>query len=442
MPSDNDKYRIVPLALIGVVVAASIAYAILLGQQKDSAIRQSLSLRSQTIAAALGDDHLAQLAGESSDSKLPAYSQLKARLATIKGANRDVRSIYIAGERSGRVFLYVDSETAASKDHSPAGTLYTKATPAFKAIFETGKPFVEGPVRDEFGTFISGLAPILKPNSNDVAAVIGVDISATTYWRDVGIATLAPLLTGLSLVVIIGIFEWIRRRNLHLLAIRSELVSVASHELRTPITGIRWAAESLQKTVTDEKSLPMIRAIHNSASTLQASADDILELTHEMNHFKVQLAATDMTKLVGEVFDTQQLTADQKGVTLKTNDSWPEDLVINCDADKMKRVMQNMISNAIKYTRDNTEVTVGYQQDATMHRILVSDQGIGIPSAEQDNVLRGGYRASNAVASKVQGTGLGLYLVKTVLEQHGGKVSFISEEGQGTTFILYLPKRK
>jgi signal transduction histidine kinase len=442
MPSDSDKYRIVPLVLIGAVIACSIVYAVVLGQQKNTAIRQSLRVRSQTIAAALGNEQITQLRGEAADAKRPAYSQLKSQLAAIKSANNDIRSIYLAGERNGRVFFYVDSESPSSPDYSPAGEFYDEATADFKDIFRTATPVVEGPVSDEFGTFISGLAPIVKPNSRSVSAVVGIDMSATSYWRDVGLVALAPLATGLGLVVVISIFEWIRRRNLQLLAMRSELVSVASHELRTPIIGIRWAAESLEKSITDEKSLPMVRAIHRSAESLQASADDILELTHAMSHFKVKLAPTDMTKLVNEVFDTQRLNAEQKGVSLAFSSEWPEDLIVQCDADKMKRVMQNMISNAVKYTRDHTTVTVGYQKDDKMHRLLISDQGIGIPQAEQGNVLRGGYRASNAIASKVQGTGLGLYLVKTVLEQHGGKVNFISEEGQGTTFILHLPKQR
>jgi signal transduction histidine kinase len=442
MPNDKDKNRIIPIVLIGTIIAISLALASTLGRQKDSDIRTELQQRTQSIAAALGPLQVMELSGKASDKELDAYASLKQQLAAVKAANGDVRSIYITGEKNGRLFFYVDSEKPSSPDYSPPAEWYDDATPEFKAIFKTNKPLVEGPVSDDFGTFISGLAPITKPASDKVVAVVGIDMDADKYWRDIILAAAVPLTTGLSLVLSIVIFEWMRRRNLQLLDLRSELVSVASHELRTPITGIRWGAESLENIVTDEAAKPYIKAIRNSAISLQASADDILELTHALNNRKVKVAPTDITKLVKEVFDTQQLSADQKGVKLKMDASVPESLMINCDNDKMKRVMHNMISNAVKYTREGSAVTFAYQQDETTHRLLISDQGIGIPATEQGKVLEGFYRASNAIASKVQGTGLGLYLVKTVLEQHGGKVSFISEEDKGTTFTLSIPKKQ
>jgi signal transduction histidine kinase len=108
----------------------------------------------------------------------------------------------------------------------------------------------------------------------------------------------------------------------------------------------------------------------------------------------------------------------------------------------MKRVLHNMVSNAIKYSSHATTVTIAYRQDEKYHYIVVSDQGIGIPLNEQSKVFKGFYRASNATKHNIPGTGLGLYLVKAVLEQHHGSVSFISEENQGSTFTLCLPRGK
>ena len=109
------------------------------------------------------------------------------------------------------------------------------------------------------------------------------------------------------------------------------------------------------------------------------------------------------------------------------------------DTTKIRRALHNVISNAVKYTRENTVVTLQYMHDQKGHHISVVDQGIGIPKDEQARVFAGFYRASNAKATGVSGTGLGLYLTKTILEEHKGSVQFTSEEGKGTTLTLTLP---
>ena len=143
-----------------------------------------------------------------------------------------------------------------------------------------------------------------------------------------------------------------------------------------------------------------------------------------------------------EVVDTQNLNANRRGVSIEIDPLWPPELLVDCDAEQIKRALQNVVSNALKYSPPNSSVHVSYKSEGKMHQLLVTDHGIGIPVGEQDKVLRGLYRASNAASNNIPGSGVGLYLVKTVLEAHGGNVSFTSEEGKGTTFILSLPKQR
>jgi signal transduction histidine kinase len=194
------------------------------------------------------------------------------------------------------------------------------------------------------------------------------------------------------------------------------------------------------KLTNDDRVLKMAKAILDSAVHLQASTNDILELSHASSDRPFTMQKTDMNKLVQEIIETQTLSAQQKNVSLQFDQYWPKSFTIQCDPDQMRRAIHNVISNAIKYTRNDTPVVISYQQDDKHHKILVTDQGIGIPAAEQNKVFRGFYRASNAAKSDIPGTGLGLYLVKTVFERHGGSVSFVSVENKGTTFTLTLPK--
>jgi signal transduction histidine kinase len=416
--------------------------AIFLGRSSAQQTRDRLSERSETIAAALKYSDVVQLKGQESDGDTKIYKELKAQLAAVESVNPGSRSIYLMGRHTdGKLFFYVDSEQPDSPDYSSAAEIYEDGTDADHSMFDTGETVVEGPVKDEYGTFISGLAPIKNPQTGKVTAVVGIDVASSTYWRDIIYAASLPILTGLTFILIMFVFENIRRRNIQLLALRSELVSVASHELRNPITGMRWAADSLEKMNKDEKLVRMIRAIKHSAEGLQASTDDILELSHAMNRRSLNIAPVDMSKLMQEVFDVQALSAQQKGVNLLFDTGWPPALIVQCDADQMKRVLHNVVSNSIKYTGQGTNVTVGYREDDKYQHIWIKDQGIGIPVDEQAKVFKGFYRASNAVASRVPGTGLGLYLVKAVLKQHDGMVTFTSEQDKGTVFILSLPKR-
>jgi len=441
-PSNTDKYKWIAIALISAVVVASAMGSYVSGKATSDHIHEQLSERSQTIAAAIGANQISKLAGKPSDANTQTYKDLKATLANVKRANPDARSIYIMGQHSGRLFFYVDSEQPDSRDYSSAAEWYDDGTDADKAAFTNAAPFVEGPSTDSYGTFISGLAPVFKPHSSEVLAIIGIDVGADTYWHDVATSAALPVLAGISIVLIIGIFEWQRRRSRQLMALRSELVSVASHELRTPITGIRWAAESIQALEKEEKVNSIARSIRASADSMSASTDDIIELSRLMSSRSLSIGDVDLSKLVHEVVNAQMLTARQRGVDLVIDASWPASLIVQCDRSQLKRALYNVIGNAIKYTAESAKVFIMYTENASAYNIVVADQGIGIPAAEQKKVFNGFYRATNAVASKAQGSGLGLYLVKAVMERHGGQVSFISAENKGTTVTLSLPKKK
>lgn len=220
---------------------------------------------------------------------------------------------------------------------------------------------------------------------------------------------------------------------------RSELVSIASHELRSPLVGMRWAIEGLMKSAANKAEEAKLKAIDDSIIHLQAGTEDILQFTAVTGAKKLNLAPVDMRALLQEVLDTQRLVAQQKSVKLVMDDSWPKALTITCDGDRMKRALHNLVSNAIKYTRTNTDVVLSYAKTDKHHQISITDHGIGIPKDEQQRVFAGFYRASNAKASGEKGTGLGLYLTRTILEQHKGKITFTSEEGKGTTFAISLP---
>jgi two-component system, sensor histidine kinase len=336
----------------------------------------------------------------------------------------------------------VDSEVADSDYYSPPGEAYGEATQLYKSVFRGTTAVVEGPLKDSYGDWVSGLAPVVDAHTGKAVSVVGMDIDASDYRRTIGASASIPVLISLLFLLVISVYEWNRLRQKRELQVRSELMSIASHELRTPITGIRWATESLLRTQADGPTKSILQAMSDSILNLQSGTEDILQLTRLQKNPKLQPAPTDLVALVAEICQTHRIVANEKQVTIAMDESWPKSLVLHCDPSRMKQVFHNLVANAVKYAKPNTAVTLSYMRDSKHHKIMVVDQGIGIPASEQSRVFEGFYRASNAKALGEPGTGLGLYLTKTIMHQHHGKVSFVSTENKGTTFTISLPVGK
>jgi signal transduction histidine kinase len=440
LPHQAERSSSTALLLLTIIVVGVFLLSFFNVQAANEANRRSLEERATTIAAALDTGLITKLSGAPTDVDTQTYKALKSRLTALKQINSDVKVVYLTGIKGDEIFFYADSEQPDSPYYSPPGEPYAEATTAFKNMFYSSPvPLVEGPVSDRFGTWVSGLAPIFNPETGRVMAVIGLDIDAISYNQLLLGALDVPLGVGLILIVVVGVYEWRRRHDAQAMRMRSELVSIASHELRSPLVGMRWAIEGLMKSVTNKAEEAKLKAIDDSLIHLQAGTEDILQFTAVTGTKKLNLAPVDMRALVQEILDTQHLVAQQKSVKLVIDDSWPKSVIMTCDADRMKRALHNLVSNAIKYTRSNTDVVLSYVKTEKHHQVSITDHGIGTPKAEQQRVFAGFYRASNAKASGEKGTGLGLYLTRTILAQHKGTIGFASEEGKGTTFTISLP---
>lgn len=401
--------------------------------------RAELIDRAATIASSLDSEKVAELEGKPTDINKPVYHELQTKLRLLKQSSADARSIYLSGIKNGQIYITVDSEVPGTPYYSYPGEPYPEATSLYKSVFQSTTPVVEGPLKDSYGNWVSGLAPVIDLRTGQAVAVVGIDIDANEYNQTIALSALLPILTTLVFLVVLVIYEWNRLRQQRELRMRSELMSIASHELRTPITGMRWAAESLLHTQPEGPTKAMAQAMYDSVLNLQAGTEDILQLTRLQKNPKMQIAPTDLVPLIAEICSTQRILAGQKRVIIKMDASWPTLLLVSCDPNRMKQVFHNLVSNAVKYTVEGSVVTLGYKRDNKFHKISVADEGIGIPKDEQSRVFEGFYRASNAKATGETGTGLGLYLSKTIVEQHHGKLSFVTEQNKGTTFTVSLP---
>ncbi len=224
--------------------------------------------------------------------------------------------------------------------------------------------------------------------------------------------------------------------------IKSEFVSVAAHQLRTPLSGIKWSLDMIAKGYLgpiNEKQKSIILKTYETNDRMILLVNNLLNTeriesgTTEINYKKV-----DLKELIVDVLYYIKPMANDKNITINTS-SDKDVVTVKVDSDKMKEVFQNIIENSVKYTKENGNIDIDMFIQKNNVVVSVSDNGIGIPDGYKDKVFEKFYRADNARKIKTEGSGLGLYVAKEIVERHGGTLSFESEEGIGTTFYISIP---
>lgn len=430
----STNVKILLSLLVGIVLALLSVFIV--WQQ----FTGSLAGRAETIATTLDPNQVDSLIADDAKA-LASEATIRSQLQRVRSVNGDVRMVYVTAlNNDNHVYFLANSEPSSSVEYTKRGALYPEASLAFKASFTDRKTFIEGPTTNDSGSWVSVLSPIYNTSGRQIA-MLGMDIPSSAYITFMSLAAVIPLLGSLLIGAVFVMTDTIHHRRQASIRLRNELVSIAGHELRTPLTGIRWGEESLLRAKLAKKSHETVQTMLDSTLRLQESIEDILQLANMQSgrSNKLIITSTDMVGLIAGVFAMQKLPALQKSITLDCARNWPTKLIVNCDERRMKRVFHNLISNSIKYTREGTAVVVGYERVDGKHLITIRDHGIGIPATEQKKVFEGFYRATNALKQGVSGTGMGLYMSRSTIEQHGGKLWLSSVEGKGTTVYIQLP---
>ena len=299
-------------------------------------------------------------------------------------------------------------------------------------LFQTNPARTKYEFTTEFTPVFARWQLAVAYHDDNVAALAERSFQRTLYFT---LFSLAVLLGGILLIV------RATGRELKLAQEKSAFVANVSHELKTPLALIQMFAETLQagRVRTPAKAQEYHDIIVNESRRLTALINNILNFSAiEAGRKEYQFAAGDVTALVRETLDSYQPYLQRNGFTLTTN--LAEDLPpIQMDRDALAQALLNLLNNAVKYAGDEKTIHVELAQQNDLVYLAVKDRGIGIPKAEQQKIFEQFYRVGNDLVHNVKGTGLGLALVKHIIEAHRGNVRVESEPGAGSAFIVLLP---
>ena len=223
---------------------------------------------------------------------------------------------------------------------------------------------------------------------------------------------------------------------------REAFMAMVAHELKAPLAAIIGYGQLLQRRVQagdtlKSRDLRGLRTIVDSARQLTTMADLLQDATSiESGRLHINRAPCDLCALVREVAETLRATLKRYTLQIRCAE---EPLIVEGDLLRLRQVVQNLLHNAIKYSPADRQITLLVERAEDHARLVVSDQGIGIPESAQERIFEHFYRADNADKDYISGMGIGLYVVKQIVMLHGGRIEVQSQVGVGSTFIVWLP---
>jgi signal transduction histidine kinase len=270
----------------------------------------------------------------------------------------------------------------------------------------------------------------------DKPAVLYANQRMRTWWLSllVGVAALAALIGFLAA-------RRAFQRQLYLSEMKSNFVSSVSHELRAPIASVRLMAEGLErgKIQGPEKQHEYFHFIVQECRRLSSLIENVLDFSRiEQGRKQYELEPTDLVALTKQTVKLMQAYAAEQNIQI-TLQIMGDAASVEVDGKAMQQALVNLIDNAVKHSVKGSSVQVGLEFQPSRIRLWVEDRGEGIPREEHEKIFERFYRLGSELRRETQGVGIGLSIVKHIVEAHEGKVTVRSEPGQGSRFTIELP---
>ena len=230
-------------------------------------------------------------------------------------------------------------------------------------------------------------------------------------------------------------------REKRLEKLKTDFVSISAHQLRTPLTSLRWSLESLRFSgKLSSEQLKILDRAKESLERMLILVNELLDIVRiEEGKELYKISRVKFEEILKKVIKEYEEKIKEKNLKFELKLPLKRIPRIKADPEKIALVIENLLDNAIRYTPAGGSITISLNLNENELQFSIEDTGIGIPEKEKKNIFTKFFRASNAIKTETEGSGIGLFVSKNIIEAHGGKIWFQSQEGKGSKFYFTIP---
>jgi len=275
-----------------------------------------------------------------------------------------------------------------------------------------------------------------------IVSILFVYAIGTKYIEDPYLVALVVIGIALVLLILAFIiaqsFEKLAEAN----RMKSEFISIVSHQLRSPLSNLKWTIDLLlseKVELEEKKELEYLKILEENAQRMGDLISDLLIVSRiEQGRFVPRKESIFLKGLIDKVIEEANIfsKAVNAEISFKSEDGLPK---IFFDPSQIKMVITNLLDNAIRYIKDKGKIEIKLAKKGKNLYFEIKDNGVGIPPNDQKYIFQKFFRSQNVLKKQTNGSGLGLYIAKSIIEKAGGRIGFKSQEGIGSTFWFTLP---